>query len=605
MQSTYGELKAAIRDELTAIGDLFTCGSDGDLSSAARALVEKLGSNTFNFVVLGQFKRGKTTFINALLGDKVLPTAVVPLTSIITIIRHGASPKMTVIYRGGRSEMIAPVSLADYVTERGNPKNVKGVSHVEIEYPSDYLKDGVMLIDTPGIGSTFLHNTEVTYNFLSKVDAAVFMLSTDPPISSVEMEFLEDVKKQVKKFFFVLNKADYLDTDELNDSIAFNREVIACAMNGSDIKIFPMSAKIALDAKMRGDAAALGMSGYCDFDRALSSFLVSEKGNLLLRSVVNKALSLIESKRVSLSIEQKSRQMSIQALDDRVSKFNAELERFQRDKGSELHLIDWDVEMIIKTLDEDLYKFKSEQEPAVLKSMTEFIDTYPKSGNREFLDAVKASLYKVVSGVCESWRAREESKLSSMYKEKAQVHAERMDSFVRHFEKTFSDIFDVSVSHYSYEETPDLHTPIYYGIETFLDEGLLLDTISTNINLLLPSRAFRDNIKNDMRERSIRSIDMNSGKMRYAFLESLTKSAGAYRSSYGSTAEAMVNSVRSAIGRAMAENQCSAEEAKRRGAEIERALIALEGHKEVLVSLLERSIKTGADEKVSAPVIAP
>jgi septin family protein len=97
-------------------------------------LKEKIQDNVFNLVVLGQFKRGKTTLINALLGAEILPTAVVPLTSIATILKHGEELKITVYFSDGRVNEIEPENLPEYVTEKGNPKNQKDVREVVITY---------------------------------------------------------------------------------------------------------------------------------------------------------------------------------------------------------------------------------------------------------------------------------------------------------------------------------------------------------------------------------------------------------------------------------------------------------------------------------------
>ncbi len=575
----YGELKNRAREELNALRGLM---SDEEAARReADALLAKLDSDTFNLVVLGQFKRGKTTFINALLGDNVLPTAVVPLTSIITVIRYGSEPRTTVIYQDGRSQVIGPGSLADYVTERGNPKNEKRVGHVEIEYPSGYLKEGVMIIDTPGIGSTFLHNTEVTYSFLSKVDAAVFMLSTDPPVSDVELRFLEDVRKHVKKFFFILNKIDRADADEAKESLAFNRAVIGEKM-GAEPKIYPLSAKQALEGKIKGDRELLLRSGYVDFDGALGTFLTNDKCSVFLRSILDRASGLVEARRLSLAIEKKTRALSVRALEEKATMFNGELERFLRDKEANVHLIEWDVDSMIKTLDVDSGKFKKEMTPVIIRQMESFIDTYPKAGNREFLNATKDELFKVISGTCDGWRASEEGKISGLYADKAKSHSERWEDSIRRFEKASSDIFDVEVRHYSFDGAPDLHTPLFYGIDTFMDEGMLLDTALTTINLMMPSSVFRGQVKNAMRERVERSLDMNSGKIRYAFLESLLKSSKSMKATYESMADTLVSSVKQALERARAEKSMSATEAQDRAVEIDHMLAVLEENKKRL-----------------------
>ncbi|TGC07422.1 hypothetical protein CUN85_11510 [Methanolobus halotolerans] len=84
------------------------------------------------------------------------------------------------------------------------------------------LRD-VVVIDTPGIGSTYRHNTEVTMGFLPQSDAALFLVSVDPPITEVELAFLKDIKSRVSKLFFALNKVDYLTKTELVEALTFTK----------------------------------------------------------------------------------------------------------------------------------------------------------------------------------------------------------------------------------------------------------------------------------------------------------------------------------------------------------------------------------------------
>ncbi|MGA2264744.1 MAG: dynamin family protein [Acidobacteriota bacterium] len=166
--------------------------------AAIDQLQRRLADGRFHLAVLGQFKRGKSTLINALLGDQVLPSAVVPLTAIPTFIRSGDTLQARVQYNDGRpAEVLTTVEVSDvarflshFVTETENPKNRLGVSQVEVFHPAPIVGQGLVLIDKPGIGSTFRHNTEVTLNFLSQCDAALFLVSADPPITEVEVEFL-------------------------------------------------------------------------------------------------------------------------------------------------------------------------------------------------------------------------------------------------------------------------------------------------------------------------------------------------------------------------------------------------------------------------------
>ena len=172
------------------------------------SLEKKLASNQLHLAVLGQMKRGKSSFINALLGAEILPTGVLPVTAIITEIRYGPTPEAAILYSNGRRETVDLDTLADYITESGNPGNKKQVASVELAYPSPFLASGIILIDTPGIGSTHAHNTRTTEAYLEQVDAGIVVLSVDPPITEVESQFLRNLKEEIPKLFFILNKID-------------------------------------------------------------------------------------------------------------------------------------------------------------------------------------------------------------------------------------------------------------------------------------------------------------------------------------------------------------------------------------------------------------
>lgn len=174
-------------------------------AAAARALGERLAEQRFHLAVLGQFKRGKSTLLNALLGEEVLPTGVVPLTAIPTFLRPGPSRRLVVHYSNGEpveertlaDAATLRATLADFVTEKENPRNERGVSFVEVFHFAPLLAAGVVLIDTPGIGSTHQHNTEMTLNFLEQCDAALVLLSADPPITEVEVEFCRVAARRI------------------------------------------------------------------------------------------------------------------------------------------------------------------------------------------------------------------------------------------------------------------------------------------------------------------------------------------------------------------------------------------------------------------------
>jgi hypothetical protein len=166
---------------------------------------------------VGQFKRGKSTLLNALVGQPVLPVGVVPVTAVVTVVRHGERLAARVRFAASGWQDVATGDLEQFVTEEQNPENRKGVAAVEVFVPSELLASGMCLVDTPGIGSVFVGNTEATRAFVPHVDAALVVLGADPPVSADELALVQEITKQCAEVLFVLNKADKLTRRVLED----------------------------------------------------------------------------------------------------------------------------------------------------------------------------------------------------------------------------------------------------------------------------------------------------------------------------------------------------------------------------------------------------
>jgi GTP-binding protein EngB required for normal cell division len=296
-RGSYSDARGELARSLKALAALAQVDQD-----ACAWLRNKLREEVFNLVAVGQFKRGKSSVINALLGEALLPVGVVPLTSVVTEIRYGPEPSAEVVYESGARHQVGIDSLADYVTEKGNPRNVKGVREVLIRFPSMWLESGVRLVDTPGIGSVYEHNTDVTQRYLPQADAVLFVGSVDQPMSRAELEFLESIRPYAAKIFCLLNKTDYLSAKELEESLAFSARAIETAL-GVAIPLYPVSARLALAAKCESDAAGQARSGFSPFERMLLAFMTDDKELIWLKSIAQSSLRILAQARLQVNLE--------------------------------------------------------------------------------------------------------------------------------------------------------------------------------------------------------------------------------------------------------------------------------------------------------------
>jgi hypothetical protein len=252
-----------------------------ELSRRTRRVAERLGSGKFHISIIGEFKRGKSTFVNALLGAQVLPTGVIPLTAMAVEVAYGEKGAV-VMYENGTLQEIAVSSLGDYVTEYGNPDNEKHVSRVKVTWPAGLLEPGIVLVDTPGIASINAHNDAAAQRAILDTDAAVIVLSADAPLSQHEKDLILMLQGREKATYYVVNKIDHLDPDDLGKV----RNYIDGAMselNGVPSSIWYVSAAKALSAKLAGCTLDADSGEFGSLEATLRSF----GGETLDRAVVD------------------------------------------------------------------------------------------------------------------------------------------------------------------------------------------------------------------------------------------------------------------------------------------------------------------------------
>ena len=248
--ATYERDKQAVAELLRDAQAYLESHRRGLSSEAVHGLLVRLAEDRFNLAVVGQFKRGKSSLINAILGRNLLPTAVVPITSIVTTLRYGPEERVLVLREGVPAPVALPASsLAEYVTERGNPSNEKCVISVEVEIPASFLQRGLHLIDTPGVGSAQQQNTATTYAFLPEADAVIFVTSVESPLTEAELAFLDTIRQHAQRTFVVLNKVDQLEAADLREAAGYTEGVIRSRLGEAAPGVFPLSAREALAAR--------------------------------------------------------------------------------------------------------------------------------------------------------------------------------------------------------------------------------------------------------------------------------------------------------------------------------------------------------------------
>lgn len=278
----YERLKFALADILRTLA-LAGIRQGGRGADQLRDLFGRLAEDRFNLAVVGRFNRGKTSLMNAMLGRDWLPTGVVPLTSVITAVSYGSEPKAVLHYQHTSLFMdIRLDELPRYITERGNPGNVEGVSIAEVQVPADILRLGFHFIDTPGLGSAIAENTRTTERFLPEADALVLVTSYDSALTDEECHVLEQAQANGCRAFVVVNKQDAIGAAAREEVLGHVRDRLQRRFGQAAPPVFSVSATGALAARLAADQSALAASGLAAFEEGLTRFLVEERRRAFL-----------------------------------------------------------------------------------------------------------------------------------------------------------------------------------------------------------------------------------------------------------------------------------------------------------------------------------
>lgn len=286
--SDYDRRKFELAEVLRGLG-LLRGRPDKGRDDLLQDLFAKLAEDRFNLVVVGRFSRGKSTLMNAIIGLDRLPTGIAPLTSVITAVSYGSEEGVEISFEGRLLCTRIPLAqLADYVTQEGNPGNVRGVRLAEVQLPAEILRRGFYFIDTPGLGSAIAENTETTAAFLPAADAFLLVTSYESPLSAEEFEIVRRTARTGRRLFVVVNKQDMVADEDQSRALAFVRDQLARLYETDPPKIFSTSALQGLHAKQAKDDAALEASGVGALEEELVRFLINEKSQAFLLSLCDR-----------------------------------------------------------------------------------------------------------------------------------------------------------------------------------------------------------------------------------------------------------------------------------------------------------------------------
>ncbi|MCL6634205.1 MAG: dynamin family protein [Peptococcaceae bacterium] len=589
LEKSYSALKTEVQKNLELLENVAVRRKAVHLQDYLTEIKQKLLQDRFNLVVLGEFKRGKTTLLNALLGTELLPTAVVPLTSIVTVIQYGDQLKVTVFFLNGGKKDIGISELFQYVTEEGNPENEKGVKLVRLEYPSPYLKEGVLLIDTPGIGSIYQKNTDETYKYLPWVDAAIFMLSSDQPLSRMECDFLSDIRQHAAKTFFVLNKIDYLAEGDRQRAMEYAKRALKKEAGFENIKIIPLSAKMALEGKLGGDEEKVRNSNLPEFTKSLEEFFMSEKGAASLTAVCIKGIRAAGELQAGLDLEEKALLIPLEELQAKIGLFNRMVETLSQEHQDNRYIFKGEMEKVYQVLEQEIARFQESRTSSLKKEVERLYQEKRSLSSRELLKFLRTFIEKSVLQSLEEWQPVLEEKVRAAFAKVVARFTDKTNRVIGELMRQSAEIFEISLEGFTRLEALTDESGLFYRIGEKIN--LLPDPYKVSA-LFLPRFLAHPVIYQEMKRKVQRELDRNCGRIRSDYNERIAKSAGVFQNAFQTKFLEAVEGTRALLARATDMRRRSGEEIGAALAEIRGLKEQAAGAKKRLAAVME-SVRAG------------
>jgi GTP-binding protein EngB required for normal cell division len=290
--------------------------------------IPKLQKERFYLVVLGEFNHGKSTFVNALLGAEVLPTGITPTTAAINHVIWGERPHASAVMLSGDTIELSPGTLADWVTAAG--AHSKEVAYVEVGYPAELLRGNITLVDTPGVNDLNEARADITYGYVPRADAVIFLLDAGQALKESEREFLAShvLEGTRDRLIFVLGKMDLLSDAERDAVVEYVRGGLARLVD--EPVVFPLSARNWLAGRRE-------QSGMSELLHYLERFLDTDRAQILLDNAAADAYRTAAYLEQNLGVKLHAFDLDLAELESRIRAVHAQLDASKRTLD-ELHV---------------------------------------------------------------------------------------------------------------------------------------------------------------------------------------------------------------------------------------------------------------------------
>ncbi|MCD7715860.1 MAG: dynamin family protein [Lachnospiraceae bacterium] len=393
----YQEMITDITMALENAGDIMRRLELGEQAERAMEMSEKVKSHVFSVGILGEFKRGKSTVIDALLGEEIAPTAVRPTSATLNRITYGLKPKATIYYKNGHKREVPVNEIANYVTKlTQEAENLSAqVDQAVVEYPCEFCKNNVEIIDTPGLNENERMDA-ITESVIPSLDAVVMVLSARSPFSRTEASFIRNklMTSDISRLIVVVNFIDTLYDEEEQTELLEDMHTRITAeildktehIHGANsaqyqetknklagLILYPVSAKQALVGRTKNRPELVEESGFPAFEERLRKLLTEERGALEIIRVSHVIFEMIVQGQSALEMRRGALEMDAEAFLETKKEAETRIRQMREEKTEEKNR----VRQAGKEIKREMAILVEQKYDELEERLCTFVDQYP------------------------------------------------------------------------------------------------------------------------------------------------------------------------------------------------------------------------------------
>jgi len=580
MKRTASEHKQSVRAVLTRVAEVAKAAG---LASTDRDIREtrlpKLDEERFSIVVLGEFNHGKSTFINALLGEAILPVGITPTTAVLAHIKHGKKLQAHAVLESGKRKAIEAAKLAEWLTVEGDAarKKEEPLAFIEITHPSPFLQDNVTIVDTPGVNDINDQRAEITYGYVPRADAVIFLLDAGQILTASERQFLEEriLRSSRDRLVFVVPKADVLEPQDLEKALSFARRNLANIV--AEPVVFPISAKKAL----AGDREAGRLEPLVAYLRVS---LGAERRRLLFDHALTDATRLSGFVRQSLGMRRRSLELPMDELAQRVHSAQSRLKEGKRALDEAADIIQAETAGLKARVRQDLASFTDEFSAALPAG----IDAVGGPDVQRYIGPFLQDTWK---GWLENEGEMIAEELERLAERVIEVANERAEGLMKAVSEDLAGAegrLHITVDTFKYDASVfalgALGTTVFFFVNSLA--GGLLTLAAPIVAVLLKGRAAAE-VKKEARERAPETVRKVAGVLGPKLDEIIDGFAGRLKEFIAEAGQALARGISEVLDRALSERQQIRDtaQASSEGMAIDKALLELKAIDEQIAEI--------------------